>query len=286
MVMRKTAPWLIAALALLLTLAAWYQHRTRAPQDHGMLIAGGDGGGLPRAEAAAEGFDTVALEAAAALARKQGARALLVTRHEHLVYEQYAAGADADMLVDGGQFAKTLVMLSAGIAVAQNGMAVPAVERVEPASLAAAIAQASGLSYPQFLSRNLWQPLNAAPAQWYGATLHARASDWLRIAELLLQDGRFEGAQIVPGGWVQRLRKAPEASGAEPFAADDVQMLRGPGATRMWLVPHLDLAVLYVGDWSPGAAIDETRLPNTIIRALRDRQSPTGVSLNDLVPGH
>lgn len=284
--MRKAAPWLSGALVLLLTLAAWYAHRTRAPQEDGMLIAGGDGGGLPRAAAADEGFDAVALEAAAAVARKLGARALLVTRHGHLVYEQYAGGASAETLVDGGEFANTLLKLSAGIAVAHNGMAVPAMERFEPASMAAEIARASALSYPQFLSRNLWQPLNAAPAQWYGASLRARASDWLRIAELLLQDGRFEGAQVVPRGWVQRLRKVPEASGAESFAADDVQMLRGPGATRMWLVPHLDLAVLCVGDWSAGAAIDETRLPNAIIRALRERQSPTGVNLNDLVPGH
>jgi CubicO group peptidase (beta-lactamase class C family) len=271
---------------LLVTLAAWYAHHTRASRDDGMLIAGGDGGGLPRAAAADEGFDSVALEAAAAVARKLGAQALLVTRHGHLVYEQYVGGASAETLVDGGEFANTLLKLSAGIAVAQNGMAVPAMERFEPASMSAEIARAGGLSYPQFLSRNLWQPLNAAPAQWYGASLRARASDWLRIAELLLQDGRFEGAQVVPRGWVQRLRTAPEASGAEPFAADDVQMLRGPRATRMWLVPHLDLAVLCVGDWAAGAAIDETRLPNAIIRALRERQSSTGVNLNDLVPGH
>ena len=277
----------LAVLAGLLAAAGiWHGHGARSASDGAVLISGGDGGGWPRADAGAEGFEAPALQAAGALAAQQGSNALLVMRHGHRVFEQYAGGEGADALIDGGEMADTLLWLAAGIAVAQNGMAMPPAAPADTRHLAAAIAGASGRSYPQFLSRNLWQPLNAAPAQWYPATVRARATDWLRVAEMLLHDGRFEGTQVVPPGWVARQSQPREASGAEPFAAADMYYLRGPGATRLWLAPRFDLAVLRVAAAPPGAAVDETRLPNMIVRALRDRPASGGGSLNDLVPGH
>ncbi len=277
----------LAALALLLCAAGlWLWHATGTPRDGAVLITGGDGGGLPRAAADAEGFDSLALQQAAALVLEQRATALLVMRHGHLVFEQYAGGASADTLVDGGEMADTLLMLAAGIAVAQYGLIVPPVGPHAAAQLAAAIAEASGRSYPQYLSRNVWQRLNAASAQWSAGTVRARASDWLRVAELLLHDGRCEGTQVVPPGWVARLGQPRVTPGARAFAAADMYYLRGPGATRLWLAPRFDLLVLRVARASPGDVVDETRLPNMIIRALRDRPNARGGSLSDLVPGH
>jgi CubicO group peptidase (beta-lactamase class C family) len=177
-----------------------------------------------------------------------------------------------------------LVLLSAGIAVSRHGLSLPTTGPFDTAQLSGAIAKASGRSFPQFLSRNVWQPLNAGQASWSEAELSARAVDWLRVAELLLHDGRFEGTQVVPSGWgahVQLLRTAP---GAEPFADKEAGYLRGRGATRLWLFPRFDLAVLSVSDAAHSA--DETRLPNMIVRALRERPGVGGTSLNDLVPGH
>ncbi len=283
----RSAWWGLAALAGVVAAAGiWHWHGVRNASDGALLIAGGDGGGLPRAAAGAEGFETAALQAAAALAAEQHSTALLIMRHGHLVFEQYTGSDGADALVDGGEMADTLLLLAAGIAVAQDGLVMPAAAPFDAARLSAAMGGASGRSYPQYLSRNLWQPLNAAPAKWSGATLRARAVDWLRVAELLLHDGRFEGTQVVPPGWVARLSQPRETSGAEPFAAVDMYYLRGPGATRLWLAPRLDLAVLRVAAAQPGAAIDGTRLPNMIVRALRDRPASGGGSLNDLVPGH
>ena len=279
--------WGLAALAGVVAAAGiWHWHGARNASDGALLIAGGDGGGLPRAEAGAEGFEAAALQAAAALAAEQHSTALLIMRHGHLVFEQYAGRDGADTLVDGGEMADTLLLLAAGIAVGQDGLVMPAAAPFDAARLSAAIGGASGRSYPQYLSRNLWQSLNAAPAQWSGGAVRARAVDWLRVAQLLLHDGRFEGTQVVPPGWVARLSQPREASGAEPFAAADMYYLRGPGATRLWLAPRSDLAVLRVAAAPPGAAIDETRLPNMIVRALRDRPASGGGSLNDLVPGH
>jgi hypothetical protein len=129
--------------------------------------------------------------------------------------------------------------------------------------------------------------------------------DWMRIASLLVDDGRFEGKQLVPPGWVQRMARPVSldavrgfgvelpatARGAEPFAADGVFFVRGPGRWRLWLVPQLKLAVLF-GAAAPAAAAptvwDETRLPNLVIRALSDRPMQRGdtTDLQRLVPGH
>jgi hypothetical protein len=86
---------------------------------------------------------------------------------------------------------------------------------------------------------------------------------------------------------------APSASGSEPFAIDGVCFLRGPGQTRLWMVPRLDLALVLIappvtstGAASATARADETRLPNAIIRALRVLPVAGGTRLGDIVPGH
>jgi hypothetical protein len=282
----RTAAILAAILLLGTALGAWRWATLHASGGGGILVAGG-GGGLPRAAAGQEGFDEHALQAAADQARAQGASALLVMRHGHLVLEQYAAGADADALIAGGELGHALMRLAAGVALDRNGLAVPDLKQVDDASLVAAIAAASGLDYPQFLSRHLWRPLDAAPARWRDSALHARAVDWLRVAGLLLHDGRFEGTQVVPRGWVARLGTLPAPAGAEPFRAGEMFLLHGDGATLLWLSPRLDLLVLCVAAAPPpGVAVDETRLARMVTRSLRDLPATGGSSLNDLVPGH
>jgi len=61
--------------------------------------------------------------------------------------------------------------------------------------------------------------------------------------------------------------------------------MRGSGGTRLWLAPRLDLAILRIGGSGDDRA-GEARLPNALIRALRDRPPSTGVDLRDLVPNH
>jgi hypothetical protein len=296
---RQIAWALLAAVVVLLAAGAWHRHLSHAIERGAVVVAGGDAGGLPRADARSEGFDARALQAAVALTRTRQAGGLLVTRHGHLVVDSYSGSADSATLVDGGEFSDTLLMLAVGVAVAQDSQLTPATVSRDPSRLTALIVKASGLAYPQFLSRNLWQPLNAAPAQCSGTGIRARPADWLRVAELLLHDGRFEGTQVVPPGWVRRLRPAaggaerpgaglysrPVTTGAEPFASDDTFFLRGPGGTRLWLVPRLDLTILRFSSSEAGLS-DETRLPNAVIRALRDRPPSTGVQLRDLVPNH
>jgi CubicO group peptidase (beta-lactamase class C family) len=272
--------------ALLAAVVAWRWSALHRPDHVGIVISGGDGGRLPRADAAQEGFDPRALQAAAAFARAQGARALLVMRHGHLVLEQYGGGADADTLFDGGELARAVLLLAAGVAVDRYAMPIPDTTRIDAQRLAAAIAGASGQAYPQFLSRHLWRALDAAPARWLNPAMRARASDWMRVAGVLLHDGRFEGTQVVPPGWIARLGAPRGPVGAEPFRPGEVFVFHG-GATMLWLAPRPDLSVLCVlVSPAAGFAADETRLPRMVMRALREQASGGGANLDDLVPGH
>jgi len=293
--------------------------QAQRPAPAGVVVAGGDGGGLPRATAAEEGIDAAGLERAVQLADALPARALLVMRHGHLVLEHYRGGATAQDLVDGGGFSDALLALLAGIAQRERGLEVPA-GAYDRAVLAPAVAAAGGMPVADYLSRSVWQPLNAAPARWLpvttgsvaGCCLAARATDWLRVAALLMGGGRFEGTQVLEPAWLARMGTpapaddgrgfglwlAPAAEGAEPFAAVHVVFLRGPGRTRLWMAPALELAVLLVDD--PGQsgqdaraaaqygpqAFDETRVPNAVFRAVVAPAAAGATGLDALVPGH
>jgi CubicO group peptidase (beta-lactamase class C family) len=314
---------LIGAGGLVLVAAAlvlWPALQVGRPPGARVLVNGGDAGGLPRVPPQQEHLDAAALEAASRDPIADGLQALIVMRHDYIVYERYGHGVDAETMIDSGALAQALVALVAGIAAHDDGLALASLNGFDPTSLRTAIEAGTRQSYPDYLSVRLWHRLNAAPA-WIdipaaGASapadccFHARVQDWLRVATLLLNDGQFEGKAVVPPGWVQRMRRpvsatgadgfgielASAAHGAEPFAEDDVFFVRGTGRWRLWLMPTLKLAVLFgsrsearpASPAGPPASWDETRLPNLVIRALseRPRQQSVGSQLQQLVPGH
>ena len=282
-------------------------------------VTGGDAGGLPRALPADERIDAAALEHALQDPTAARLAAFVVMRDEYLVFEHYGRGFGPDSVIDGGHFAEGLIAMAAGAAMQQGALGADAMHGFDPGALRAAIESGTRQRYESYLSRKIWNPVNAAPA-WIelsasGAPtpadccLHARVQDWMRVAGLLVGDGRFEGKQVLPAGWTQRMARplsldavrgfglqlAPAAHGAEPFATPGVLFLRGPEHWRLWLVPTLKLAVLF-GAAAPtpatGAARaadwDETRLANLVIRAVSDRPPQPGdlTDLQRLVPGH
>ena len=303
---------IVAALLLVLAVAAWWAaHGGRWRAVPSVLVRGGDGGGLPRATPVEEGFDAAALDAALALAREQGMRAFIVSRHGHVVMVEYARGLDAAATADGGGFASALLALAAGAAHGEGILDEVIASEFDPPRLAVAIAAAAHMPYAEFLSRDVWQPINAAeavielPAPGAAAPgdccLVARVSDWMRVAELLLEAGRFEGTQVAPAQWVRRMSEprdathergwgvwlAGSARGAEPFAADGVFYLKGSGRWRLWMAPTLEVAVLFAADGAGDAPWDETRIPNRVFRAIRVRPAITGhPALSDIAPGH
>jgi hypothetical protein len=284
-----------------------------------VVVAGGDAGGLPRALPADERIDAAALERALQDPAAAQWSAFVVMRDDHLVFEHYGHGLSADSIIDGGHFAEALIAMAAGAAAGQGALNPDTMRGFDPDALRAAIESGTQQQYASYLSNKIWRPINAAQA-WIelpanGAAtpadccLHARVLDWMRVASLLVGDGHFEGKQVLPAGWAQRMARplsldavrgfglqlAPAAHGAEPFASAGVLFLRGPEHWRLWLVPTLKLAVLFgaaaptpatgaarAGDW------DETRLANLVIRAVSDRPAQPGdvTDLQRLVPGH
>jgi hypothetical protein len=298
------------AIALLLSATAFWRLAHRQPDVPREPIAGGDGGGLPRVSPLAERIDAEALERAARDPAAQGLRAFVVMRDDYVVFERYAGGVTADSTIDGGAFAQALLGLTVGVATGEGVLPPTALPGFDPDALRAAIESGSQQPYAQYLSRKLWRRLNAHPA-WIeraaGAAtvpadccVHARVLDWMRVASLFTDNGRFEGKQLLPAGWVQRMQRpvsldavhgfgvqlAAAAQGAEPFATAGVFFVRGPQRWRLWLIPTLKLAVLFGADLP--SPMDETRLPNLVIRAVSDRPAQPGdvSDLQRLVPAH
>lgn len=188
--------------------------------------------------------------------------------------------------------------------------------------LALVIERATHERYAGYISEHLWKPINAADAQLAredeagppraACCLRARRGDWMNIAELLVSDGRFEGEEVVAPGWVPQMlapsklnrnfgfqvwigqpfsAELATAEATEPYAIDDLYLLKSAGKTRLWFVPSLHLAILRTGtnsesdrDW------DDARVPNTIIRGVRDfvpkAATPGSQDIRTLVPNH
>lgn len=299
-----------AVTLLVFALAAWWWQDTHLAAH--TVVLGGDAGGLARATPQDEHLAATALESAANDPAAAGLEAFIVMRHEHVVFERYGRGFDGQREIDSGSWARVLLALSAGIAAEDNLLPMQALRGFDAAPLRDAIVNGAHQSYADYLSFKIWRRLNAASA-WIAAApdgavpadccFHARLLDWMRVAGLLVDDGRFEGSQVVPSGWAARLPRPVSAAGnegfgvelpggahGEPLAASDAFFLRGPARWRLWLIPSEHLAVLF-GAENPTAAAtawDETRLANLVLDALSEQ--PTSKSpasqLEQLVPGH
>src|SRR5262249_42739896 len=87
----------------------------------------------------------------------------------------------------------------------------------DPDLLAYVIQSATGQRYAQYLSQAIWRPIGAGDASiWLeGAAgephvdtgFFARQGDWLRVAELLLRNGNYQGDEVIVPRWVPELLK-------------------------------------------------------------------------------
>lgn len=192
-----------------------------------------------------------------------------------------------------------------------------AVRQENPADaqlLSLVLERATQLRYADYVSQTLWRRIGAGDAWLWldhpGGRAHAdccmlaRQGDWIRLAELLLTDGRYQGAEVIRPGWVKLLRTPAKADpayggflfvankprvGQEPYATRDLFVVEGAGGNRLWLSPAMQLAILCTGaargrpaDW------DDSRIPNLVLRAARDYTPPAPQpgDLSTLVPGH
>jgi CubicO group peptidase (beta-lactamase class C family) len=185
-------------------------------------------------------------------------------------------------------------------------------QNADPDLLGQVIHRATGRSYADYVSEAIWARIGAGDASLWldnqagephvDTGFFARQSDWLRVAELLLNNGNYQGDEVISPRWVPQLLKPSgsnpnyasylrlgqhPAPGASPYATGDVLMVEG-GGNRMWLVPSLQLAILRTGG-QPAADWDDGRIPNFVIRGARDfvpAAARPGADLRQLVPNH
>jgi CubicO group peptidase (beta-lactamase class C family) len=80
-------------------------------------VTGGDQPLAPRVDPQLEQLEPQGLEEAARYAAEHGSRALLVARHDHIVFERYWRGTDFDTLSDAQDFTPLLAVLATGAAI-------------------------------------------------------------------------------------------------------------------------------------------------------------------------
>ena len=185
-------------------------------------------------------------------------------------------------------------------------------QSADPDLLAFVIQKATGQSYADYVSHTIWRRIGAADATLWldrpGGAAHAdqgfiaHQGDWLRVAELLLRNGNYQGAEVIVPRWVSQLlqpaKSNPDygayirlgthtAQGMTPYAMNDVFLVEGRG-NRLWFVPSMQIAILRTGG-PVGSDWDDGRIPNLILRSARDYLPPAarpGGDLRQLVPNH
>jgi CubicO group peptidase (beta-lactamase class C family) len=166
------------------------------------------------------------------------------------------------------------------------------------------LARATGRPYWEYVSEKLWQPLGAKDATlWLDrpdglpkgySFFQARPRDWLRVGVALLNEGRFNGRQVIESDWIETMRSpsplnpkyglhtwigsphVPErfynkntpfgVKQAEPFLADDVFFFDGGGGQRVYVIRSADVVIVRTGLQSP--AWDDGILPNIVLQDL------------------
>lgn len=221
-----------------------------------VLVEGDGPRAPPRATAEDQGLAAEAMAEALAQARAGGSRALVVHRRGHRIAETFAEGTNEATLVAGGDLARLVPALAAGLLAEDRNIdeaeALRVIDRLaragasgtwlNPWSRQARLRFGTAgepflpgtMQTPpaEFVSRRLWQPLGAGDAWLWGkdvatarfdCCMVAALGDWMRLSDLLLGLGEREGERIVRSQWVFSLMPAPE-----PGAAPRLRWLASP----------------------------------------------------------
>jgi CubicO group peptidase (beta-lactamase class C family) len=186
-----------------------------------------------------------------------------------------------------------------------------------PSDLVAMVIEgATGMRYGDFLSREVLKPLGAQGGRiWVGkpdglahsgCCTYLPADSYLRLAILLINDGKWQSKRLLPAGYVAEMRKGtaqnpnfglgvwlgepyrqrrgfgapgtmgPQVLHSEPFLDQDLFLFDGNSNQIVAISLKFRLIVLRVGATPPAAKDgrpewDNAFLPNTIIRGLKHR---------------
>ena len=200
-----------------------------------------------------------------------------------------------------------LDIVAPNIAAETKGKPGTAFMHVNPNSqiLGIIIERATGQRFSEYFSEKIWQPLGARDAFFFvdthGGMVHTDCCMWasirdiVRVGEMLMNKGIFNGNQIIPTGWVDEMIQPSKANvnygmqlwigkefveyrpydpsttifanyHSEPFQVNDVFFLDGLGKKRLYVVPSKSLVILRTGPNS--SEWDDSKLPNLLIGAL------------------
>ncbi|MEO0412226.1 MAG: serine hydrolase [Pseudomonadota bacterium] len=183
--------------------------------------------------------------------------------------------------------------------------------------IAPLIERATGMRYGDFVGQEIIQKIGGQGGNvWVnrpGGTAHAGccillpAEDWLRMAVVILQDGVWDGARILPEGYVAKMRTGTEQNPyyglglwlphtylerrgfanpsipygkvlhTEPYLDKDMMMFDGNSNQIVYMIPSANMIALRVGNRPPkDKEWDNTVLPNTLIRGttFADGEAP------------
>lgn len=156
---------------------------------------------------------------------------------------------------------------------------------VSPANtqLAAIIVErATGEPYEGFVKRTLWSKVGAGPAEMQldrragmpaaHCCWRATARGMLKIAALLAADGRYQGRQLLPEGWVREMAR-PSRVSAETglqvnllrIEGEEALEVREDDGSAFWVIPSRELTILNVGANGGGDLRD---LPALLLRGM------------------
>ena len=164
--------------------------------------------------------------------------------------------------------------------------------------------RATKMRYADLLSRRIWQPIGASDASLFldreGGVPHffcclqGTALDYGRVGQLILDQGRVGGRQIVPAAWIKAMetpaatnpnyglqlwRGSPwsaerrynktsplVAHAAKPYLRDDVFFMDGAVGQRVYIIPSERLVIVRTG--KSNLTWDDSELPNRILAGL------------------
>jgi CubicO group peptidase (beta-lactamase class C family) len=163
-----------------------------------------------------------------------------------------------------------------------------------PVALGRVVAEASRRPIPEFADTFLFAPLGVRGARWAsfdggrqtdtGGHIRMRPRDMARIGQLVLQNGQWNGRQLVSAAWIAESTRAHTVIGETPYGylwwsrqvlvagrRVEVRYADGNGGQFIFIVPELDLVAVFTGENynSPKAQQGGEILVNSILPAAR-----------------
>lgn len=137
--------------------------------------------------------------------------------------------------------------------------------------LGALVEDAAGVPFPEFARRSLFEPLGITQVEWEkadggrtdtGGHLHIRPRDVVKIGQLVLDGGKWQGQQLVPEAWIRESTASERTLGDSKYGylwwlntfgisgtPVEAWFARGNGGQYIFVFPSLELVATFTGSF-------------------------------------